>query len=219
VDKSAALDDITLELDPAVKLILETTITSINTQDKSVLSHDAVFRYDKLIIATGSQPRTLFPIENLENVSTFRSADDSYEIAQKIKDKHVIIVGVGSIGLELLDTLIGMKEPKSITILSRGTYLYDKHIDQNMVTLMHKAFTEDPRVNILYDDEIIEKEIQNNSITKVITKKTTIENPFIVFGVGISPNVDFAKETLHTQKGILVDERMCSSAPHIYVGR
>ncbi len=217
IDKSAPLSEISLELDPTVKVELNTTITSINTKSKSISSEHAAFKYDTLIIATGSKPKTLFPIDTLKNISTFRSADDSYRIAKEIKDKNVLIVGVGPIGLELLDTLIGMKEPKSITLLSRGQYLYDKSIDQNMITLMHTAFTEDPRVKILYNDEIIDKEIDDNVITKVTTKQTSIEDPFIIFGIGISPDIDFAKGSLQTQKGILVDETMGSSDPDIYV--
>lgn len=217
VDNSAPLSDITLELDSTVNVELNTAITSIDKQSKFVISEHAIFKYDTLIIATGSKPKTLFPIDTLKNISTFRSADDSYAIRKEIKDRNVVIVGVGPIGLELLDTLIGMDEPKSITIISRGNYLYDKSIDQNMITLMHTAFTEDPRVKILYGDEIIDKELDDNVITKVITKQTTIVNPFIVFGIGISPNIDFAKESLQTQKGILVDETMRSSDPDIYV--
>ncbi len=217
VDKSAPLSDITLELDPTVQVELNTTVTSIDTTSKSIISEHAIFKYDKLIIATGSKPKSLFPIDTLKNVSTFRSADDSYNIAKKIKDKNVLIVGVGPIGLELVDTLMGMKEPKSVTVLSRGQYLYDKNIDQNMITLMDKAFTEDPRVKILYSDEIINKEINNDIITKITTKQTAIDDPYIVFGVGITPNIDFAKESLQTQKGILVDESMCSSDPDIFV--
>ncbi len=217
IDNSAPLSDITLELDPTVNVELNTTITSIDTGSKCIISEHAIFKYDTLIIATGSKPKTLFPIERLENVSTFRSVDDSYRIAKEIKDKNLLIVGVGPIGLELLDTLIQMKEPKSITLISRGNYLYDKSIDQNMITLMHTAFTKDPRVKILYNDKIIDKEIHDNLVTKITTKQTTIKDPFIVFGVGITPNVDFAKESLDTQKGILVDETMRSSDPHIYV--
>jgi len=216
VDNSAPLSDITLEIDPRVKVELNTKITSIDTLSKRVISEHAAFKYDKLIIATGSKSRTLFDFESLKNVSTFRSADDSYKIAQQIKDKNVVIVGVGPIGLELLDTLIGMKEPKSMTLISRGEHLYDRNIDRNAVALMQKAFTEDSRVKILFNDEIIDKEINNGFITKIITKQTNIDDPFIVFGVGISPNIDFAKDSLQTDKGILVNEYMQSSDQNVY---
>ena len=126
-------------------------------------------------------------------------------------------MGVGPIGLELLDTLIGMKEPKSITLISRGEHLYDKNMDRNAVALMQKSFTEDPRVQILFNDEIIDKEIEDGFITKIRTNQNMIDDPFIVFGVGISPNIDFAKDSLEIDKGILVNNTMRSSDPNIYV--
>jgi len=190
VNKSTPLSDITLELDPHVKVELNTKINAIDKESKRVISKHAIFKYDKLIIATGSKPKTLFNINHLKNVSTFRSADDSYKISDEIKNKNVVIVGVGPIGLELLDTLIGIKEPKSITLISRNDHLYDSTIDHNSVTLMKKAFKEDSRVKLLFNDTIIDKEIVDDQVVKVITKQTTIEDPFIVFGVGISPNID-----------------------------
>ena len=217
VNKSTPLSDITLELNPEVVVELNCKINAIDKESKRVISEHAIFKYDKLIIATGSKPRTLFNIDHLKNASTFRSADDSYKIADEIKDKNVVIVGVGPIGLELLDTLMGMKEPKSMTLISRGEHLYDQNIDRNTVALMQKTFTEDPRVQILFNDEIIDKTIEDNFITQIRTKQTTISDPFIVFGVGISPNIDFAKDSLQTDKGILVNDTMQSSDPDIYV--
>ncbi len=216
IDKSTPLSDITLELNPGVVVELGCKINAIDTESKRVISEHAVFKYDKLIIATGSKPKTLFDINHLKNASTFRSADDSYKIAEQIKDKNIVIVGVGAIGLELLDTLIGIKELKSMTLISRGEHLYDRDIDHNAVALMQKAFTEDSRVQILFNDEIIDKEIKDNFITKIITKQTIIDDPFIVFGVGISPNIDFAKDSLQTDEGILVNDTMQSSDPNIY---
>jgi len=217
VDKSTPLSDITLELNPEVIVELNCKINAIDKESKRVISEHAIFKYDKLIIATGSKPKTLFNIKHLKNVSTFRSADDSYKIADEIKDKNVVIVGVGPIGLELLDTLIGMKEPKSITLISQNDRLYDDYtIDHNIVALMKQAFSEDSRVQILFDDAIIDKEILDNQVLKVITKHSTIEDPFIVFGVGIMPNIDFSKETLETDKGVLVNDFMRSSDPNIY---
>jgi quinone-reactive Ni/Fe-hydrogenase small subunit len=111
-----------------------------------------------------------------------------------------------------------MKEPKSITLISRNDrLLYDNTIDHNSVVLMKKAFSKDSRVQILFNDAIVDKEIVDDQVIKVITKQSTIEDPFIIFGVGIMPNIDFAKEMLDTDKGILVNDFMQSSDPHIYV--
>ncbi len=216
IDGSEDVEGITLELDPAVKVELEQEITSIDTKAKRIYSEHAMFAYDRLIIATGSKPRELFDISGIENATTFRSADDSFKIAKTIKGKNVIIMGVGPIGLELLDTLMKMPDAKGIYLLSRGEHLYSKDLNSASIALIRGIFEADPRITISFNDEIIDRTVEGNRITTVVTKKHTINDPFIVFGVGISPNVGFARASVEINKGVLVDDTMCSSDPDIY---
>ncbi|MEA3373831.1 MAG: hydrogenase small subunit [Campylobacterota bacterium] len=216
VDGSEDVDGVTLELDPAVKVELDQEITSIDRDAKRIYSEHAMFAYDKLIITTGSKPGELFDISGIENATTFRSADDSFKIAKSIKDKNVIIMGVGPIGLELLDTLMKMPDAKGIYLLSRGPHLYSKDLNPASIALIQGIFEADPRITISFNDEIVDKETEGSQITTVSTKKHTIDDPFIIFGVGISPNVGFAASSVEVNKGVLVDDTMCSSDPDIY---
>jgi len=216
VDGSSSVDEICLELDPDVRLELDQEIVSIDTKEKRVFSHTSSYSYDYLIISTGSKPKTLFDITGVDNATTFRSAQDSFKIAENIKDKNVVLSGVGPIGLELLDTLSKMKDAKKIYLLSRGSHLYSKELNYDSIKLIKNIFEEDKRVEISFNDEIIDKTIEKNRLTELTTKKHKIKNPFLIFGVGISPNVGFAKDAVNVNKGILVDSRMCSSDPYIY---
>ncbi len=216
VDGSEDVEGILLDLSPAVRVELAQAITSIDTKARRIFSEHALFSYDKLIIETGSRPRELFDISGIKNATTFRSADDSFKIARNIKDKNVIIMGVGPIGLELLDTLMKMPDAKAIYLISRGAHLYSKDLNPASIAMIQRIFETDPRITISFNDEIVDKSIAAKEITKVITKKHTIDDPFVIFGVGISPNVDFAREVIDVNKGILVDETMCSSDPNIY---
>jgi quinone-reactive Ni/Fe-hydrogenase small subunit len=216
VDASEEIEGVTLELNPAVNVELNQKIVSIDSKGKHVYSEHAMFSYDTLIITTGSRPKTLFDISDVDNAITFRSADDSFKIAQNISDKNVIIMGVGPIGLELLDTLSKMPDAKSITLISRGKHLYSKDLNPFAITLIQEIFEADKRIKIFFNDEIVEAKIDNRDIVEVITKHETIRDPFVIFGVGITPNIDFAKSSLESNKGILVDDTMCSSVPEIY---
>ena len=216
VDGSNLQEDITLCLDERVTLKLDEEVTDIYPSTNSVISLKSSYHYDKLIIATGSIPKTPFNLSAIENASTFRSVDDALKIKNNIKDKNVILVGVGPIGLELLDTLSKMQVANSIHLLSRGDHLYSKELDIASVKLINDIFERDVKVKISFRDEIIDKTIQNNQITKVQTKKREIDNPFIIFGVGISPNIEFARGSIETDRGILVNEYMQSSDSNIY---
>ncbi|MDD5717126.1 MAG: hydrogenase small subunit [Sulfuricurvum sp.] len=217
VEDCKCVDSIELELHPAVRLELNQKIISLDPDAKRVFSEHAAFHYDKLIIATGSVPKTLFNISEIENAATFRSQKDCEAIAQGIVGKNVVIVGAGPIALELLDTLVRSKDPKTLTLLVRKNYLYSEVISREGLELIRGIFETDPRVRIRFNDQIVDKEVRGHTLTKILTKQgEIIEDPFIVFGVGIDPNIPFARETLECDKGILVNERMQTSIEDIY---
>jgi len=216
VDDCNCNDSIELELHSKVRLELNQKIVSLDPQNKRVFSEHAAFHYDKLIIATGSVPKTLFNITGIENAATFRSQKDCEVIAQGMVGKNVIIVGAGPIALELLDTLMRSDTPKSITLLVRKNYLYSEVISREGLELIRGIFEADPRVRIRFKDQIVDKEVRGNTITKVLTTQGEIDNPFIIFGVGIDPNIAFAREALECDRGVLVDERMRTSVEDIY---
>ena len=216
VDKSQCVQSITLDLDPKVRLELNQTIQSIDLSEKRIFSEHAVFSYDKLIIATGSQPKTPFDIQGIDNASTFRSEKDSEKISQGIVGKNVVIVGVGPIGLELLDTLMRSPSPKSITLLARREYLYSQNLSREGVALLRGIFEQDPRIRIEFNDEIMDKTIIEKRIQSIQTRHRVIEDPFLIFGVGIDPHIAFACDVLECDKGILVDDTMRTSNADIY---
>jgi quinone-reactive Ni/Fe-hydrogenase small subunit len=215
VDGQDSINAINLELNGAVNLQLNQTISNIDKKKKIVFSNDKEISYDKLIIATGSTPISLLDTK-LENVSVFRNVNDCEKIKQFCKTNEVVIVGSGPIGLELLDTLNNMQDVKSITLLLRSRHLYDKFISKESMEIMEKSFLKNKKVKISYEDEIVDTTIIDNKITTLKTKNLSIDNPFIVFGIGINPNITSFENILDTKKGILVNEFMQSSDEHIY---
>lgn len=217
VNHTADIKEIALELPSGVKLELNAEVTQIDAGAKRIYTKSSAFAYDILIIATGSKPRTLFGTEGIKNAVTFRSADDSECIAHRITGKNVVMMGVGPIGLELLDTLCSLEGPEKIYLVSRGAHLYDKVLTPSAVMLMKKIYEHaDPRVEIILEDEIIDKRVENDEVTQLTLKSRVIDNPFVIFGVGIAPNAGFVKDVLSVDKGILVDEHMRTSDPSIY---
>lgn len=216
VKGSADLHDITLDLHPKARVQLNQEVIGINRQAKQVICKTQKYPYDYLIIASGSQPKTLFDIAEINNAVTFRSADDSFKIAKNIHERNVVIVGAGPIGLELLDTLMSMSDAKRIYLIVWDESLYSEGLDPSSVALIQKTFEADPRITISFNDQIVDKTIENGHITNLITSKHRIEDPFLVFGIGIKPNVDFARDSLECDRGVLVDRTMRTSDLFIY---
>jgi len=207
VDGSSNTEDINLPIDPTVKLELEQKVSSIDKEKKRVLTDDYMFSYDKLIIATGSRPISLLD-DSLKNVSVFRSANDCLDIKQNLLDRELVVVGSGPIGLELLETLNEIEEVENITLLLRGSHLYNKNLSLESIEIMKRCYTESGKIKISFEDEIVETLIQDNEVKELKTKKLDIKNPYIVFGVGITPNIANFKDTLRCNKGILTNRYM-----------
>ncbi len=216
VDKSATVEDIALPVDPLVTIALNEKITSIDKKSKRIFSEHSVFSYDKLIIATGSLPQTLFDIRRIKNAAVFRNANDCTEIREGIEDREVVIVGAGPIGLELMETLNKMHSVKHITLLVRSDSLYDKRLSPQARKEMESAYLREGKITISYEDEILEKKIEDDEITLLRTKKLEIADPFLIFGVGITPNIDFARDALECDKGILTNNKMQTEDRDIY---
>lgn len=216
VNQSATLDEITLPIDPLVTVTLNEKITSIDKKSKRVFSKHSVFSYDKLIIATGSLPQTLFDISALKNAAVFRNANDCHKISEGIQNKEVVIVGSGPIGLELLETLNKMPQVKHITLIVRSHSLYEKNLSPQARHAMESSYLKEGKITISYEDEIVEKKIENHEIIYLKTKKLEIRNPFLIFGIGIKPNINFIRDTLVCDKGILTDNHMQTEDKDIY---
>jgi quinone-reactive Ni/Fe-hydrogenase small subunit len=216
IDDSQDESSISLPLNPTVQLELNHTINKIDRDAKRVFSEDAMFSYDKLIIATGSIPVTLFDISGIKNAAVFRSADDCDVIRAGTQGREVVIVGSGPIGLELLETLNDMPKITDITLLIRGKYLYSKDLSIDSIKTIEECYTKDGKIKISYEDEIVDKTIENGEIILLQTKKLNIKNPFLIFGTGIKPNIKNFRDALRCNKGILTNLYMQSEDESIY---
>jgi len=210
------LEDILLRLEGDIEIERNQKVVKIEPDAKRVRTPRATFAYDKLVIATGSVPRTLFDISGIKNGAAFRNADDAQKIKKGIANKEVVIVGAGPLALELLDTLIHIPTVPKITLLVRSHALYDKRVSPQTIEIIASAYLRSGKVRILYEDEIVDKVVENSEITELVTKKEKIRNLFLIFGIGIVPNIDFARDSLACNRGILTNLKMQTSDPNIY---
>jgi len=216
VDESASIEEISLHLDPTVHLEFNQKIIKIDKEKKRVYSKEAMFGYDKLIIATGSLPNAPFDVKNVKNAAVFRSADDCEVIKNGVKEREVVVVGCGPIGLELLETLDKMSNVEKISLLIRSNFLYDKNLSSESVKIIEQSYTKNKKITIHFEDEIANTVIEDSEIKLLKTKKMEIKNPFLIFGIGIRPNIEHFRDTLKCNKGILTNTFMQSEDENIY---
>lgn len=216
IDEKEDISGISLPLDPTVKLELNQRIEKIDRESRRIFSSNSMFSYDKLIIATGSIPLTLFDITDIKNAAVFRSADDCEVIKNGIKDREVVVFGSGPIGLELLETLNEMQNVQNITLVLRGKHFYNKNLSIDAIKTIEECYVKNGKIKISYEDEIVDKVVEEDEVKLLTTKKLKIKNPFLIFGIGIKPNIENFKKYLTCKKGILTNLYMQTEDENIY---
>ncbi len=210
------IDELALEIEDGISIEFEQSVIQIDTKNKKVFSQNAMYGYDYLIIASGSIPKSPIDTADIKNASVFRCADDAFKIRDQIKSRDVVIVGAGAIGLETIETLVKEDKTKSITLLSRSGSLYAKQMNAQMTLFIKEAYEQTGKVNISLKDEIVDMCIKGKQIEQIKTKRFAFEDPFVIYGIGIRPNIDFARDALCCDRGILTDRYMQSSDKYIY---
>ncbi len=192
-------------------------VTSINKENKTIKSESGKeVSYDKLLIATGSNPFVPKTIgSNLNNVIAFRTKQDVDTIIDTIdKDKTAVVVGGGLLGLEAAYG-IAMHNIKTILVHRSGSIL-SQQLDTTGGRLLQKNL-ESYGIEFKLNTTIEEITGKDTVESVSFTDGETVSSNIVVFATGIIPNTDLAKDAeLDTKKGILVDDFMNTSDDSIF---
>jgi nitrite reductase (NADH) large subunit len=172
--------------------------------------------YDKLIIATGSQPFVIpVPGANLEGVVTFRDLDDVEKMhGAAEKGGNAVVIGGGLLGLEAAAGLAlkGMK----VSVVHLMPTLMERQLDPNAGYLLEKAIK--ARGIDVYTKANTEAILGSDCVTGVKLKDGTIlPADLVVMAVGIRPNFGLGKAAgLECNRGIVVDDMLRTSDPDVF---
>jgi len=199
-----------------IRPIFGKRVLEIDTDEKMVgLEDGSSLRYDKLVIATGSEP--IIPrIDGVEKkgVFTLKTLGDVDELLAYPK-REIAIVGAGFIGVETAMAL-KMKGHDVILIESLDHVLpaaFDEEPAHLIETALHeheiKIFTGEKVTQIFGGEEVKGIEVGGREI----------KCDAVVLATGMKPRVDLAKRAgmkIGKLGGILTDERMSTSAEDVY---
>ena len=203
--------------DKDIELLTGRTATKVDPQARRVtLDDDREVGYDKLLIATGSEPRKLpVPGADLEGVLHLRTLADCDRLRERLDaGGRVAVVGAGWIGSEFaacarqggLDvTLIDPLPLPNVRIFGEeiGSFYRDVHAQHGVELALGQG---------------VEAFEGQGHVTGVRTgSERTVECDFAVVGVGITPQVQLAADAgLEIDNGIFVDERLRTTAADIF---
>ncbi len=222
LEGSKTIDDIILNNwswyeENGIKLHTGTAVTRIDTKERIVYAENGISQaYDKLIIATGSNPIVLpVPGKEKEGVIGFRDIGDCSAMIHASKNYgKAAVIGGGLLGLEAAKGLVnlGMKA----TVIHLMPDLMERQLDPT-ASAMLKAELE--RQGIEFKMEAQTAELLGSDRVEGVRFKdgSELEADIVVMAVGIRPNTTLAAEAgLQVNRGIVVDDYMQTSEPGVY---
>lgn len=200
-----------------IELITGDPVTEISRIKKSVITKSgAEFPYDRLLIATGSNPFIIpIPGADKEGVLGFRDIQDVDTMVQASKDyKKAVVIGGGLLGLEAANGL--MKQGMDVTVVHLLDSLMERQLDKPASALL-KASLEERGMKFMMEASTAEI-VGDKRVNAVKFKDgTEVEADLVVMAVGIRPNFELAKNAgIHCERGIVVNDTMQTFDPIIY---
>ena len=210
------INDAAWYADNAIELVSGDPVIAIDPSEKAVRSRSGLtVSYDKLLIATGSDPFIIpVPGKDLPGVVTFRDLDDVDKMLDAAgKGGDAVVIGGGLLGLEAAHglSLRGMK----VTVIHLMPTLMERQLDEAAAWLL-KAELEKRGQTILTQADTAE--VYGDGKVEGVRLKDGREIPasIVVMAVGIRPATGLARDAgLEVNRGILVDDHMVTSDPDI----
>ncbi|NQZ52847.1 MAG: NAD(P)/FAD-dependent oxidoreductase [Piscirickettsiaceae bacterium] len=193
------------------------TIVEIDRVKQVVIADDGTrSSYDRLILATGSNP-VMLPIIGieLEGVISFRDINDVNVMIETAKThKKAIVIGGGLLGLEAANGL--MLQGMDVSVVHRGNTLMNQQLDQAASDLM-QAELEAKGMHFLMNHDTAEF-LGNERVEKVRFKDgLEVAADLVVMAIGVRPNIQLAKKSgIQCDRGILVDDTLKTYSPNTY---
>ncbi|GAB3183208.1 nitrite reductase large subunit NirB [Hydrogenophaga aquatica] len=204
------------------------TVTEVDRTRRMVHARNALGDtmsepYDRLILATGSNPFILpIPGKDLPGVLAYRDiADTQAMIDAAAQYKHAVVIGGGLLGLEAANGL--MKRGMSVTVVHVAPWLMERQLDDVAGKLLQQSLQERGMKFLMgaQTAALVAGENGENGgrVSKVQFKDgTEVPADLVVMAVGIRPNTALAESMrLHVNRGIVVSDTMQTvTDPRIY---
>jgi NAD(P)H-nitrite reductase large subunit len=196
--------------------LVRAEVQTIDFQEKKInFTNNSDIRYDKLIIATGSQPRWGHWSMPLAGVQGLYSVQDLELLEKNAKNtRHAVIVGGGLIGVELAEMLHSRQIAVTMLIREQG---YWDHVLPAEESMMVAAHIQSRGIGLKFGTQLQAFVGQNHVEAVVTDKNEQIDCQLVGIAIGVQPNIDFLKNSpLEINQGILVDEFLATNQPDVY---
>lgn len=202
--------------------LLNAFVNKVDTDNKKlILQNSQEIKFDKLIIATGSKSNKFgWPGQDLKGVQGLYSKQDLELLevnAPNKKDcKRAVIVGGGLIGIEMAEMLRSRDIP--VTFLVREKSFWDIVLPLGESQMINEHIREH-HIDLRLNTNLAEIISDENGRAKAVTTDhgETIECDVVGLTAGVSPNIDFLKDSgIKLKNGVKVNNFLETNIVDIY---
>ena len=202
-----------------ITVLAGVSVDTIDTEQQYIeLDNGQTLHYAKVVIATGSTARVIpFPNHTAKGVHVFRDFTDVTTLTEYARQgKTGLVIGGGVLGLEAACALAG--QGATMTVIHVDGYVLNAQLDLPAAELLQAELS---RRGVGLEVSANTESIAINEAGEVcglsLKDGRTLAADFIVMAVGVIPNTALAKDSgLEVNRGIVVDDCMHTSCPHVY---
>jgi nitrite reductase (NADH) large subunit len=212
------LNDLRWYADNGIRLHLGKKIERIDRVKRRVAGQELSEPYDRLLVATGSEPFILpIPGKDLPGVLTYRDIRDTEAMIDAAQcHRKAVVIGGGLLGLEAANglKLRGME----VTVVHLMPWLMERQLDR-IAAGMLQASLEARGLRFLLEKQTSELIRGGSGRVAAVRLKDGQEIPadLVVMAAGIRPNTALAAQAgLFCNRGIVVSDTMQTFDPRIY---
>lgn len=193
-----------------VEIVID-TITKINTDTKTCETlSDTLYEYDKLVIATGSNPLVPKWLKGAELKNVFTVPKSKVYLDETLSHmqsfKKVAVIGAGFIGVELSDEL--KKRGFEVTLIEKMPHILGMAFDEDIAVPAQEKLAE--QGVIIKTGVGIEAILGDQKVEGILLdNKDTLEVDAVFLAMGYRPNTTLAENAqipLNEMGYIVVDE-------------
>jgi assimilatory nitrate reductase electron transfer subunit len=195
------------ELDAGTHLRLGVTATGINRSGRMVHTGDGtVYRYDKLVLATGARPDPPAGLQTRAETTTLRTLDD----CARVTGRRVVVLGGGILGMQAALAL--RHRGHEVTVVHRNTVPLNRLLNPEAGRLLATQL-----VNAGLSIHLGRTAVRHDAAGLTLDDGTTILTDNVVLCTGVLPNVELARGCgLAVGTGVVVDASLRTEDPDIH---